>query len=139
MSTTRIRRRPSFRAASARSTAPIAWGLWALALLLPTATPAGLGAQAPALTVDDLRLEVGLSGPEVSPDGRRAVVVTSRPDYEENRFERSLVLVDLGTGERRDLTPQRRGSANPAGLRPATRLRLPTALPTKAHRSSSSP
>ena len=102
-----------FRATSARSSAPISWGLMAFALLLFAVTPASLDAQERTLTVDDLRLEVGLSGPEVSPDGRWAVVVTSRPDYEENRFERSLVLVDLGTGERRDLTPQRPGVGQP--------------------------
>lgn len=113
MSTDRTCQRLPFRATSARSRAPISWGLMALALLLPIATPAVSEAQERALTVDDLRLEVGLSGPELSPDGRWAVVVTRRPDYEENRFTRSLVLVDLTTGERRDLTPQRPGAGQP--------------------------
>jgi dipeptidyl aminopeptidase/acylaminoacyl peptidase len=76
------------------------------------ATP-GLRGQDRTLTVDDLRLEVGVSSPQISPDGTRVVVVTSRPDYEENRFERTLVLVELATGEMRDLTPQRPGVGQP--------------------------
>jgi dipeptidyl aminopeptidase/acylaminoacyl peptidase len=63
--------------------------------------------QARTLTVDDLRLEVSLSDPQLSPDGRSVVVVTSRPDYDENRFDRQLVLVDVASGARRDLTPGR--------------------------------
>ena len=61
--------------------------------------PTSLRAQARPLTVDDLRLEVGVSSPEISPDGASIVVVTSRPNYEENRFDRTLVLVDVATGE----------------------------------------
>jgi dipeptidyl aminopeptidase/acylaminoacyl peptidase len=34
-------------------------------------------------------------------------VVTSQPNYEENRFERTLVLVDIATGEQTELTPHR--------------------------------
>ena len=72
-----------------------------------------LEAQAGTLTVDDLRLEVGVSSPEISPDGRSVVVVTSKPNYEENRFDRTLVLVDVATGERRNLTPHRPGVSQP--------------------------
>ena len=35
------------------------------------------------------------------------MVVTSRPDYEENRFVRKLVLVDVASGAQTELTPQR--------------------------------
>jgi dipeptidyl aminopeptidase/acylaminoacyl peptidase len=63
--------------------------------------------------VDDLRHEVSLAGPQVSPDGRWAVLVTTRPDYEENHFTRSVVLVDLASGEHRELTPERPGAGQP--------------------------
>jgi dipeptidyl aminopeptidase/acylaminoacyl peptidase len=57
--------------------------------------------------VDDLRLEIGVSSPQISPDGSAIVVVTSSPNYEDNRFDRTLILVDAETGEQRDLTPHR--------------------------------
>jgi dipeptidyl aminopeptidase/acylaminoacyl peptidase len=75
--------------------------------------PTSVTAQERVLQVDDLRLEVRLSTPVVSPDGRYAVVTTSTPDYDENRFERTLVLVDIATGDRRELTPHRPGVGRP--------------------------
>ncbi len=73
----------------------------------------GLAAQGRTLAVDDLRLEVGVSSPEISPDGLSVVVVTSKPNYEENRFDRTLVLVDVATGDQRELTPHRPGVRQP--------------------------
>ena len=70
-------------------------------------------AQTPTLEIDDLRLEVGVSTPVLSPDGRWAVVTTSTPNYEENRFDRTLILVDVSSGEARDLTPHRPGVGQP--------------------------
>ena len=71
--------------------------------------PAPTLAQGLVLEVDDLRLEVGLSTPALSPDGARAVVTTSKPNYEDNRFDRNLILVDISTGAQRELTPHRPG------------------------------
>ncbi len=73
----------------------------------------GLSAQTRTLTVDDLRLDVGLSAPAISPDGQAVVIVTSRPNYDDNRFDRTLVLVDVATGAQRDLTPQRPAVGQP--------------------------
>ena len=70
-------------------------------------TPIAVGAQARTLAVDDLGLDVGVSAPQLAPDGGSVVVVTSRPDYEKNRFVRKLVLVDVASGARTELTPQR--------------------------------
>jgi hypothetical protein len=139
MSTDRTRPRLPFRSASPRSRVGLPWGLLAFALLFATATPASLGAQARTLTVDDLRLEVGLSGPELAPDGRRAVVVTSRPDYEENRFGRSLVVVDLATDERRDLTPQRPWVGQPRWSPSGDALAFTDRVARRAPRCSSFP
>jgi dipeptidyl aminopeptidase/acylaminoacyl peptidase len=69
--------------------------------------PVELDAQPRTLEVDDLGLDVGLSGQALSPDGLSVVVVTSRPNYDDNRFDRSLILVDVVTGAGRDLTPHR--------------------------------
>jgi len=78
-----------------------------------TAAPSILAAQTRTLEVDDLRLEVGVSTPVLSPDGSQAVVTTSTPNYEDNRFDRMLILVDIATGEQRELTPHRPGVGQP--------------------------
>jgi len=64
-------------------------------------------AQERTLEIDDLRLEVGVSTPALSPDGRQVIVTTSTPNYEDNRFDRTLILVDIASGEQLELTPQR--------------------------------
>jgi len=84
----------------------------ALTVIL-TAAPSIVLAQGRPLEVDDLRLEVGVSTPILSPDGSRAVVTTSTPNYEDNRFDRTLVLVDIATGAQRDLTPHRPAVGQP--------------------------
>jgi len=75
--------------------------------LSPAGKPIAQAAQARTLTVDDVGLEVGVSNPQLSPDGGAVVVIVSRPDYEENRFVRTLVLVDVASGTQRQLTPER--------------------------------
>jgi len=67
-----------------------------------------LAAQTRRFELNDLGREIGLSGPRLSPDGRQVAVVVTRTNYAENRFERSLVLVDVASGTTRDLTPGRR-------------------------------
>ena len=82
-------------------------GLVVALTIVLTAAPTILFGQGRTLEVDDLRLEVGVSNPVLSPDGSQAVVTTSTPNYEDNRFDRTLILVDIATGEERDLTPHR--------------------------------
>ena len=77
------------------------------------AAPTSLHAQNRTLEIDDLRLEVGLSTPVLSPDGSQAIVRTSTPNYDDNRIERTLILVDIATGEQRELTPHRPGVGQP--------------------------
>src|SRR5690606_18209695 len=78
-------------------------------------------AQSKRIELDDLGREVTLAGPRLSPDGRSIITVVTRTNYPDNRFERSLVLIDVATGATRDLTPGRRniGSAewSPSGDR----------------------
>jgi len=85
---------------------------WAGTVIL-ACVPSLVLAQGRRLEVDDLRLEIGVSSPVLSPDGSQAVVTTSTPNYEDNRFDRTLVLVDVGTGDERDLTPQRHDVREP--------------------------
>lgn len=82
----------------------IARSLIALTLGLTIAAEA----QSRRVELNDLGREVTLSNPRLSPDGRQLAVIVSRANYTDNRFERSLHLVDITTGATRDLTPGRR-------------------------------
>ncbi len=82
-------------------------------LFFLTGASTSILAQGRTLKVDDLRLEVGVSTPALSPDGSQAIVATSTPNYEENRFDRTLILIDIATGDQRELTPHRPGVGQP--------------------------
>ncbi|HZY80079.1 MAG TPA: S9 family peptidase [Cyclobacteriaceae bacterium] len=56
---------------------------------------------------------VSLSDPQISPDGKSIVIVTSRPDYDANRHNSELVIVDIATGKSRPLTFDRVGVSQP--------------------------
>src|SRR5207244_9620996 len=73
-------------------------------------------AQAPAtrrFEVDDMGKLVGLSDPQISPDGKSIVLVVSRPNYEKNRNDTELGLVDVATEKLRPLTFERQGVGQP--------------------------
>ena len=55
-----------------------------------------------------------ISDPVVSPDGRFAVYLVTRPDLEENEMRRTLWLLDLESGEIRELTPGPGNHSDPA-------------------------
>jgi len=54
-----------------------------------------------------------VADPQISPDGKSIVVVVSRPNYAEDRYDAELVLVDVSNGHRRALTHDRRGISSP--------------------------
>jgi dipeptidyl aminopeptidase/acylaminoacyl peptidase len=85
--------------------------LVALALLPPTATTAS--AQARRMSLDDLGALVRLADPQIAPDGKAIIVVVSRPNYDDNRHDAELVLIDVATGGQRVLTRNRRQLAYP--------------------------
>jgi len=70
-------------------------------------------AQERNLDIDALGLEVRLETPIVSPDGSLVIVSISTADYEDNRFDQTLVLVNTTSGEHRDLTPHRPDVSQP--------------------------
>src|SRR5688572_8000822 len=78
------------------------------ALLFLVVIAPAVGAQARRLELNDLGREVSLSAPRLSPDGMQAAVIVSRTNYNDNRFERSLYIVDVATGAAREVTPGRR-------------------------------
>jgi dipeptidyl aminopeptidase/acylaminoacyl peptidase len=63
--------------------------------------------------LDDLGRVVRVSDPQISPDGKSIVVVMSRANYDENRYDAELVLVDVAGGKQRSLTQDRRGIGQP--------------------------
>jgi dipeptidyl aminopeptidase/acylaminoacyl peptidase len=65
------------------------------------------------LTLDDLGRVVRLSDPQIAPDGKSIVAVVSRANYDENRYDAELVLVDVASGQQRSLTMDRRGIGQP--------------------------
>jgi len=92
-----------------RQRKPVKWAI-ALAVVM-AAAPLALQAENRTLEIDDLRLEVGLSTPVLSPDGSQIIITTSVPNYEENRSDRKMLLIDIATGEQRELTPHRRDAS----------------------------
>ena len=79
-------------------------------LLLPLA---GLRAQTRPFELADLAKLTGLSDPQFSPDGQRIALVVSTPDYTDNRFYTSLVLVSVADGAQRPLAAHRSGLTQP--------------------------
>src|SRR5207247_4498313 len=65
------------------------------------------------IALEDLARLVRPSDPQVSPDGKSVLIVVSRPNYEDNRHETELVLVDVATKAQRTLTRERQELAHP--------------------------
>jgi len=56
---------------------------------------------------------VNLSDSQISPDGKSVVVVVSRPDYDKNRNNAELVMIDVNSGKKRVLTQNRSAVSSP--------------------------
>ena len=70
-------------------------------------------AQTRQIELADLGREIGLVSPAISPDGSRVVVVRREANFDQNRFEQTLLLIDVTDGTRRLITPSRRRVASP--------------------------
>jgi dipeptidyl aminopeptidase/acylaminoacyl peptidase len=92
------------------------------AAVFASATCVSAPAVARTMQLDDLRKLVGLSSPAISPDGKRAVVVVSRVNWNEDRNDRELDVVDLATHARRALTYDRKGLTDPRWSPDGTKL-----------------
>src|SRR5690242_21855688 len=77
-----------------------------LATLLLT-TAATLSAA--RFSVDNIGKIVRLTDPQISPDGKSISIVVSRTNYEEDRYDPELTLIDVATHTQRVLTRDRRG------------------------------
>jgi dipeptidyl aminopeptidase/acylaminoacyl peptidase len=56
---------------------------------------------------------VGITDPQISPDGKSVVIVVSRPDYVNNRSNAELVLVEVASGKRMVITNERTSVSSP--------------------------
>src|SRR5262249_32282555 len=65
------------------------------------------------MQLDDFGRLVRVSDPQISPDGKSIVIVVGRANYDENRYDSDLVLVDVATGAQRTLTNDRRSVSHP--------------------------
>jgi dipeptidyl aminopeptidase/acylaminoacyl peptidase len=75
---------------------------------------AGLAeAQTRKIELGDLQKIVNVSSPAISPDGKSIVIVVSRVNWDEDRYDSQLVLVDIATGAQRPLTNVRKGLSLP--------------------------
>ncbi|MGD0573401.1 MAG: S9 family peptidase [Sedimentisphaerales bacterium] len=63
--------------------------------------------------IADLARMVSISDPQISPDGKSIVIVVSRPNYDEKRYDSALVLVDIATAGQHTLTRDRQGVEQP--------------------------
>jgi dipeptidyl aminopeptidase/acylaminoacyl peptidase len=65
---------------------------------------------------------VRLNDPQISPDGKSIALVVSRTNYEEDRYDPQLVLIDVATHAQRVLTRDRRGLGQARWSPDGTRL-----------------
>jgi uncharacterized protein (DUF885 family)/dipeptidyl aminopeptidase/acylaminoacyl peptidase len=74
---------------------------------------------------------VRLSDPQISPDGKSIVIVVSRANYQDNRWEIELVLFDVAAGTQRILTHERRDVRQPRWAASGDRLAFVAGVMTR--------
>src|ERR1700693_4811972 len=97
-----------------------------LAVLLAAAT---VSAQQRRIQLEDVTRIVTVSDPQISPDGKSIICVVSRQNFDENRSDHELVLVDVATGAQRMLTFDRKGVGSPRWSPSGDRLAFMAVVP----------
>ena len=82
-----------------------------------------------AIRLEDSSKIVTVSDPQISPDGKSVVIVVSRQNFEEDRNDTELVLVDVATGAQRVLTFGRKQAAFPRWSPTGDRLAFLAVVP----------
>jgi dipeptidyl aminopeptidase/acylaminoacyl peptidase len=89
-------------------------GLFSCVLLGVTLLTSGpCPAQTRHLELNDFAKITSVSDPQISPDGKSIVFVVARPNIEQDRIDRELVLIDVAKGTQRVLTYERKGTGSP--------------------------
>jgi dipeptidyl aminopeptidase/acylaminoacyl peptidase len=76
-------------------------------------TPSQTPPSARTIQLDDLLKIASVSDPQISPDGKSIAFVVSRPNLEQDRSDRELLVIDIPSGVPRALTHDRRGVGSP--------------------------
>lgn len=87
--------------------------LHALLILTCLVSVVGLAQQPRRMQLDDLGRIVRVSDPQIAPDGKSIVIVVSRANYDDDRYDTDLVLVDVASASQRTLTHDRRSVSHP--------------------------
>jgi dipeptidyl aminopeptidase/acylaminoacyl peptidase len=81
--------------------------------------------------IDSIGKIVRLNDPQIAPDGKSIAIVVSRANYEEDRYDPQLVLIDIATRSQRILTRDRRGLGQARWSPDGTRLAFLAAVDGK--------
>jgi dipeptidyl aminopeptidase/acylaminoacyl peptidase len=98
-------------------------------ILLAALFAAALASAQRRIQLDDLAKVVTVSDPQISPDGKSIVCLVSRPNFEEDRYDNELVLIDVATGTQRVLTVDRKDAGSPRWSPSGDRLAFLTVVP----------
>jgi dipeptidyl aminopeptidase/acylaminoacyl peptidase len=101
----------------------------ALMLLAVILAAAATSAEEHRIQLEDLTKIVSVSNPQISPDGKSIVCVVSRQNFDEDRSENELVLIDMATGAQRVLTFDRKGVGSPRWSPSGDRLAFLAVVP----------
>lgn len=63
--------------------------------------------------IENVGRMVRMTDPQIAPDGKSIALVVSRTNYEEDRYDPELVLIDVASRAQRSLTHDRRGVSQP--------------------------
>jgi len=84
-----------------------------LAALLAITAIGRVQAQTRKFELGDVQKIVAVSSPAISPDGKSIAIIVTRVNWDDDRHDSLLVLVDIATGAQRKLTNIRKGLSSP--------------------------
>jgi|HubBroStandDraft_4_1064222.scaffolds.fasta_scaffold00005_139 dipeptidyl aminopeptidase/acylaminoacyl peptidase len=87
---------------------------FALALTLVAGVALAGAASPQTISENDYRRIVSIGAPAIAPDGKHAVIVVTRVEWDEDKRAHDLVLVDLTSGSQTTLLTHRSGLSDPA-------------------------
>lgn len=108
----------------------------AAAILAAAFISAPLSAQARPMALRDIPNIVGITSPQISPDGSSIVAVISRVNFKDDKIEHELDLIDVATHAHRALTYKRAGVGDPQWAPTGDRLAFTALVGTGPHAKS---
>jgi dipeptidyl aminopeptidase/acylaminoacyl peptidase len=81
--------------------------------IVVTALPRAAGAAPRTIQESDYRNLVDIGSPAISPDGKEAIALVSRIDWNDDKRKKELVMIDIATHAQRPLTYDRENLSEP--------------------------